>query len=311
MSSIYINYIILAAAIAVIVIDAFVLAVSDYKNRRMEPVLKPYPPSYEGKELTPYDVGAVFNIGTDTRAGDDMNGMEDIIASMIVQLSIEGYVKICKDRYEVLRPYTGHDENLQKIFNRLMSYGDPVYIEDLSYSDFYADILPLYQKWFMKADIKSHSLQVIPLLLSLLSMGLLFISGKTVYSILDTTAFDIMGLEMIAFIMSFADLMLSIITACRAVTCDLRYRMLLAKIRGYREFLSTSQKNQLMALYSEDLKYITKTVPYACALGLTPAFTEKLKEVFRGSSGNKIKIYRDYVEGNEFEKIAEKYLEKQ
>lgn len=87
------------------------------------------------------------------------------------------------------------------------------------------------------------------------------------------------GPQILAFLIGMASIFVLYIVAALCERKSDYYADLLGRIRGYRNFLKTAEKDRLETLAEEDHDFFYKTLAFAFALGVTSVFAKKFAEL--------------------------------
>ena len=207
---------------------------------------------------------------------------EDVVP-LLIELANEGYVEIDeKDKKNTvikkIKPYNGKDGAKSIFMSGLFSgRGNEVTLKELK-RDFYPYIERIVNKYRLPSGSKhdevftskSILLRLLCWFGAALSVAFVLFLQNRAYHIENGEVFVIAGI------------IISVIAAIMA--CFVRKRSdkgveILGKIKGFKTFLETAEKDRLEALVEENPSYFYDILPYAYVLGVSDKWTKKFESI--------------------------------
>lgn len=201
------------------------------------------------------------------------SGGRKLATALIVELAAKGYVKI--DKPEDMKELTVNKvqepkestskltKNEKLVYKKLFLKGDSnVLSTDEIFYEVFDQINKSVKEEFQDTinEVKSYKVQV-------LSSALIFIAGLA--WIVAWVAEDMNPAYQLIMILSFAGLILGMIFD-RLMTRKSKYgEEVLAKIRGFRNYLETAEKDKINMLAEENPNYFYDILPYAYVLDVS------------------------------------------
>ena len=274
-----INYkAIVEMAVAIIfVIIAFVLWFKYGRDEKEVETVEFYPPD----NLNSVDIGYYYK-GKSSR--------QDAI-SLLIYLANKGYLEIQeienkskllnkKDfRIMKLKPYDGDNNEERTFFNDLFRHREVVTKDDLEDS-FYTTLDKVVtgvsrkenrEKLYDKTSLAKCG--VVSIFLVILGIDFIF----NVYNIIKEGIYDVfdIALPLVEILCLIALVLFVVITKKRT-----KYGVeILGKIKGFKNFLETAEKDKLEALVEKDPQYFYNILPYTYVLGVSSKWMKKFESI--------------------------------
>lgn len=287
------------AVSAAVLIIVFILWFKFGRDKKVVEVVEFYPP----KGMSSADV-AFWSKGMVTN--------DDLIA-LLIELANEGYVEIEEineksffgksDKMKITKlkeTYTGHDKAKHKFFNGLFKGTNNNYVYDTDLQNSFYKTLNAISTTYNSTknrnqvfNSKSTSFVLLGAFLSVASFALNIIISINTISSAAKLYFLIPGLIIAA--------------ASFVLSCFIRQRTNeghenLQKIKGFKLFLETAEKEKLETLVEEDPKYFYDILPYAYVLGVSDEWIYKFKNIafepadwYRGNTMMSYMVYSHFL----------------
>lgn len=223
--------------------------------------------------------------------------IKKITAGLIVELASKGYITIkngndnkytiTKNKVDIskLKPMTISE---QLVYQELFKHGDSNALsEDKTFAEVFPKLQITLAKTIEKAisDTKSRNTMIFTQLLLILSV---FAWTKAYTSIKDLNP-NYNWLYIVSFIALIVTGFFSSIMGRRTEYGE----VLIAKVKGFRDFLNVAEKDRIKTLAEKDPDYFYKILPYAYVLGVSNEWIEKFD--------NKNVMYLDLDELDSYE----------
>lgn len=202
------------------------------------------------------------------------------IVAILIELANEGFIEINEDKETYihrLRNYDGDDEDKRQLFDSLFKNGKlkGTYVKELQYrmagtAENIANRYAVRVNQAKAFDSKSQLLRVLCWVLSVGSFALsCFISTLTFIPKTTATALRI------GFVLALISFLLSFFVRKRS---DEGYENL-CKVKSFKTFLETAEKERLEALVEENPSYFYDILPYAYVLGVSSKWIRKFEKI--------------------------------
>lgn len=202
------------------------------------------------------------------------------IVAILIELANEGFIEINEDKgtyIHRLRDYDGDDEDKRQLFNSLFKKGKlkGTYVKELQYrmagtAEKIANRYVVRVNQAKAFDSKSQLLRVLCWVISVGSFALsCCISTFTFVPKTTATALRI------GFVLAVISFLLSFFVRKRS---DEGYENL-CKVKSFKTFLETAEKERLEALVEENPSYFYDILPYAYVLGVSSKWIRKFEKI--------------------------------
>lgn len=201
------------------------------------------------------------------------------IVAILIELANEGFIEITEDSKDAyihrLRNYDGDDEDKRQLFDSLFKNGKlkGTYVKELQYrmagtAENIANRYVVRVNQAKAFDSKSLLLRVLCWVLSVASYALSCYI-YTLAFIPNSTALHI------GFVLALISFLLSSFVRKRS---DEGYENL-CKVKSFKTFLETAEKERLEALVEENPSYFYDILPYAYVLGVSSKWIRKFEKI--------------------------------
>lgn len=279
------------------------------KDKKVIPVVEFYPPD----DLSPAEVGYVL----------DGSANKNDILSLVPYFGEKGYMEI--RRLEPKKKFLGSDieqyefnklkdlpqdaPEYQKIFfDGLFSYGNPVNINEIPAE--FGDTF-LASQGFLKSYFDGNKKTQVFEMSSKIATGvgiLLSAIPLVGFSVMASTAVLSLEVFMLAMAIGAAAFLTAVICTIFMRRRSDYSRLLLGRLKGFKNFIKAADLDRINALVNEDPKYFYNILPYAYVFGLTNEWMEHFEGLAVPAptwySGNMGTFHMLYLM-NSFSRIAE------